>query len=334
VLFVDVVGSTSLASELGDASWRLILARFRHVVRSELKRWRGREQDTAGDGFYATFGEPAQAFSAAASILTAVQALGLDLRVGLHTGQCEEVDGKLTGIAVHIGAQVMALAGAAEVLATRTTRDLVVGSTPEFRDAGVHALKGVEGEWQLYRLVAALQPLPGPLEPEVAAERLAELVQGGHRRRRWPLVVGATALAAAAAAVIGLTALGVEDKRRRRAFCASTRAATASWQPCATHRSVAAAAPTCGRSTGRSGNAEAATRAPSPSARSAAERFAAHFGSRSTPPRSRSAQGRCGSRATHTPRADQQRAALLRGGRRRRTERPPHCSDPPPRRFR
>ena len=120
VLFIDIVGSTALATELGDAHWRMVLARFRQVVRRELKRCRGREQDTAGDSFYATFAEPAQALRAAATLSAAVQEIGLDVRAGLHTGECEEIDGKLTGIAVHIGARVMALAGAAEVLATRT----------------------------------------------------------------------------------------------------------------------------------------------------------------------------------------------------------------------
>jgi class 3 adenylate cyclase/streptogramin lyase len=208
VLFVDIVGSTALASELGDASWRLVLKRFRAVVRSELKRMRGREQDTAGDGFYATFAEPARALSAAASIVAAVQDLGLDLRVGVHTGECEEVDGKLTGVAVHIGARVMALAAAAEVLATRTTRDLVVGSNTAFEEAGTHALKGVEGEWLLYRLLSVSERLPAPLEPAVAAERLAGVLHGGHGRRRWPLVAGAAAIAAAALAIGGFAAFG------------------------------------------------------------------------------------------------------------------------------
>lgn len=208
VLFVDIVGSTKLASELGDDGWRQVLGRFRQVVRGELKRWRGREQDTAGDGFYATFGEPAQALRAAASIVAAVQELGLDIRVGLHTGECEQIDGKLTGIAVHIGARVMAVARAAEVLATRTTRDLVVGSDAVFEEAGTHELKGVEGTWLLYRLVSVAERLPGPLDPDVAAERLAEVVGGRGRRRRWPIVAVAAAIAAAIAAAFAFGAFG------------------------------------------------------------------------------------------------------------------------------
>jgi class 3 adenylate cyclase/DNA-binding beta-propeller fold protein YncE len=208
VLFVDIVGSTRLASDLGDDGWRQVLARFRRVVRAELKRWRGREQDTAGDGFYATFAEPAQALRAAASIVATVQELGLDIRVGLHTGECEQIDGKLTGIAVHIGARVMAVAKAAEVLATRTTRDLVVGSDAVFEEAGTHELKGVEGTWLLYRLVSVSERLPGPLDPEVAAERLAHVVGGHRHRRRWPMVAAAAVSAAAVAAGLALGAFG------------------------------------------------------------------------------------------------------------------------------
>ncbi len=200
VLFIDIVGSTALATELGDGHWRVVLARFRQVVRRELKRCRGREQDTAGDSFYATFAEPAQALRAAARLSAAVQEIGLDVRAGLHTGECEEIDGKLTGIAVHIGARVMALAGAAEVLATRTTRDLVVGSGAGFEEAGTHELKGVDGEWLLYRLLSIEERLPSPLEPEVAAQRLAEVFGAAGPRRRWPLVVAAAVVVAALAA--------------------------------------------------------------------------------------------------------------------------------------
>ena len=150
VLFLDIVGSTALATELGDARWRELLTRFRRTVRTELKRLGGREQDTAGDGFFATFGEPAQALRAAAEIAVAVQRLGIDVRTGIHTGECEEIDGKLGGIAVHVGARVMSLAGPAEVLVTSTVRDLVAGSGFGFEPLGEHVLKGVQGEWRLY----------------------------------------------------------------------------------------------------------------------------------------------------------------------------------------
>src|SRR5437879_10036666 len=110
MLLVDIVGSTALATQLGDARWRELLTRFRRVVRGELRRYGGREQDTTGDGFFATFSEPAQALRAAAATAAAVQELGLDVRAGVHTGESEEIDGRLGGIAVHVGARVMALA--------------------------------------------------------------------------------------------------------------------------------------------------------------------------------------------------------------------------------
>jgi hypothetical protein len=120
--FIDIVGSTALATELGDARWKELLTRFRRVVRAELKRFGGREQDTAGDGFFATFAEPAQGLRAAVSVAGAVQELGVDVRAGVHTGETEEMDGSLGGIAVHVAARVMSLAGPAEVLVTSTGR--------------------------------------------------------------------------------------------------------------------------------------------------------------------------------------------------------------------
>src|SRR5256885_5837860 len=122
VLFLDIVGSTALASELGDARWRELLTRFRRIVRDELKHHGGREQDTAGDGFFATFAEPARALSCAAAIVVAVQRLGIDVRAGVHTGECEGIDGKLGGIAVHIGSRVPTLPRAAGGLPARRPR--------------------------------------------------------------------------------------------------------------------------------------------------------------------------------------------------------------------
>jgi class 3 adenylate cyclase/streptogramin lyase len=207
VLFLDIVGSTKLAGELGDGAWRVVLSRFRQVVRQELKHYRGREQDTAGDGFFATFAEPAAALRCAAAIAAGVQELGLDVRSGVHFGECEEIDGKLGGIAVHLGARVMALSGPAEVLVTGTVRDLVAGSGAVFEDIGTHELKGVEGAWAVWRLRSLEEQLPPPLEPDVASARLASLVAEPRRRRRWPLVAGAVGLAAAAA-VLGVTLIG------------------------------------------------------------------------------------------------------------------------------
>jgi class 3 adenylate cyclase/streptogramin lyase len=201
VVFIDIVGSTTLATDLGDARWRELLTRFRRVVRAELKRSGGTEQDTSGDGFFTTFEQPAQALRAAASIVAAVQALGLDVRVGVHTGECEEIDGRLGGIAVHVGARVMALAGPAEVWLTATVADLVAGSGVSLEDRGSHELKGVEGARQLFALTAVETPLPRPLSPEEASVRLALVVPSGKARRVRIALVGSAAVVAIAVAV-------------------------------------------------------------------------------------------------------------------------------------
>jgi pimeloyl-ACP methyl ester carboxylesterase len=150
VLFTDIVDSTKRAAELGDRRWREALDRHHGMVRRELTAFRGREIDTAGDGFLASFDGPARAIRAATTITDKVKLMGLDIRAGLHTGECEVLGPKLTGIAVHIGARIAALAGSGEVLVSSTVRDLVAGSGLRFRDRGVHALKGIPGEWQLY----------------------------------------------------------------------------------------------------------------------------------------------------------------------------------------
>ena len=205
VLFLDVVGSTALATELGDARWRVVLTRFRATVRQELKRNGGREQDTSGDGFFATFAEPVQALRGAAAITAAVQQIGLDVRSGIHTGEVEEVDGTLGGIGVHIGARAMALAGPAEVMVTSTVKELVAGSGATFEDAGEHELKGVEGSWRLQRLKSIEIALPPPLAREVSAERLAGLAPRD-RRRRWLVATVAAVLLAAAVVAGGILA--------------------------------------------------------------------------------------------------------------------------------
>ena len=207
VLFLDIVGSTALASELGDARWRELLTRFRRIVRDELKHHGGREQDTAGDGFFATFAEPARALSCAVAIVVAVQQLGVDVRAGVHTGECEEMDGKVGGIAVHIGSRIMALAGPAEVLTTGTVRDLVAGSEASFEDRGVHELKGVEGRRQVFSLRAVETRLPEPLSPDEAAARLA-LIGASKRRRPIRLTLAGAALVVAAAVAVALLAFG------------------------------------------------------------------------------------------------------------------------------
>jgi class 3 adenylate cyclase len=150
VLFSDIVDSTLLAAELGDRRWRRLLEAHHAAVREELRRHRGEEIDTAGDGFLASFDGPARAIRCAVAMRRAVAGLDLRLRIGLHTGEAERLDGKLGGIAVHIGARVAAQAGPGEILVSGTVRDLVAGSGIGFEDRGVHQLKGVPGEWRLF----------------------------------------------------------------------------------------------------------------------------------------------------------------------------------------
>jgi len=150
VLFTDVVGSTQRAVELGDRRWRELLERYYAVVRAELARYRGREVKTVGDGFLATFDGPARAIRAAQAIVSAMKPVGLEIRAGLHTGECEVLGEDIGGIAVHTGARIGSLAGAGEVLVSSTVKDLVAGSGIEFTERGVHTLKGVPGEWNLY----------------------------------------------------------------------------------------------------------------------------------------------------------------------------------------
>jgi class 3 adenylate cyclase len=150
VMFTDIVGSTERAATLGDRAWRELLQDHHILVRRELARFRGEELDTAGDGFFAIFDGPARAISCARAIVGAVAELGLTIRCGVHTGECELQDGKVTGIAVNIGARVAAAAGPGEVLVSGTVKDLVAGSGIEFQEQGLHELKGVPGEWRLY----------------------------------------------------------------------------------------------------------------------------------------------------------------------------------------
>lgn len=149
VLFTDIVGSTRQLSELGDHGWRAQLDRHDAMVRVQLERFRGREIDTAGDGFFARFDGPARAVHCAHAIIVGARTLGIDVRAGVHVGECEIRGDGLAGIAVHVGARVSALAGAGEVLTTTTVRDLVAGSGIEFVDRGQHSLKGVPGEWAI-----------------------------------------------------------------------------------------------------------------------------------------------------------------------------------------
>ena len=150
VLFVDIVRSTDRAAQLGDRQWRGLLESFQGVVRNQLAKFRGREINTTGDGFFATFDGPARAIRCAFAIRRGVGALGLELRSGLHTGECELMGEDLGGIAVHIGARVSSVAAPNEVLVSSTVRDLVAGSGISFSDRGLHSLKGVPDEWRLF----------------------------------------------------------------------------------------------------------------------------------------------------------------------------------------
>jgi class 3 adenylate cyclase len=154
ILFTDIVGSTERAATLGDSAWRQLLERHHAVVRRELARFQGRELDTAGDGFFAAFDGPARAVLAASAIRDSLRPLELEIRAGLHTGECEVSDGKVAGIAVSIGARIASLATPGEILVSSTVKDLVAGSDLHFEPRGEHQLKGVPEPWHLFALAA------------------------------------------------------------------------------------------------------------------------------------------------------------------------------------
>lgn len=166
VLFTDIVGATGLAERLGDRDWKGLLERHHALVRQELERFRGREVDTAGDGFFATFDGPARGVRCALAIRDLVRTLGIEIRAGVHIGECEIMGPKVGGIAVHIAARVMALSQPGGVLVSRTVKDLVAGSGLDFECAGRHALRGVAEEWDLY---FAMSRAPGRPAPASAA---------------------------------------------------------------------------------------------------------------------------------------------------------------------
>ena len=150
VLFTDIVGSTEQAAAMGDRKWKDLLEAHHARVRGQLVRYRGREIDTAGDGFFASFDGPARAIRCATAITSSVRGLGIEVRAGLHTGECELIADKIGGMAVNIGARVAAMAGPGEVLVSHTVKDLVAGSGLRFEERGEHELKGVPGSWRLY----------------------------------------------------------------------------------------------------------------------------------------------------------------------------------------
>jgi YVTN family beta-propeller protein len=200
ILFTDIVGSTDLAAQVGDNSWRKLVAAHHDAIRRQLRKFGGKEIDTAGDGFFASFDQPAQAVKAADEMLNEEARLGLSLRAGVHTGEAELIGPKVGGIAVHIASRVMATAGGGEVLVSSTVHDLVAGSGLEFDDRGLHGLKGIPGEWHLYAL---MRPDAVPVAP-LDAQRLAAFADSRTRSRR--VVVAGLA---GSLIVVGLVALGV-----------------------------------------------------------------------------------------------------------------------------
>ena len=150
VLFTDIVGSTERTAVLGDAGWRHVVQQHHAAVRAHLARFRGREIDTAGDGFFAAFDGPARAIRCARAIVDDAASTGLEVRAGLHTGECETIDGKVGGLAVVIGSRIGSLAGPSQVLVSQTVKDLVAGSGLVFEERGQHELKGVPERWRLF----------------------------------------------------------------------------------------------------------------------------------------------------------------------------------------
>jgi class 3 adenylate cyclase/DNA-binding beta-propeller fold protein YncE len=206
VLFTDIVGSTEHASALEDRRWQELLARHHRIVRRNLKRYSGREIDTAGDGFFATFEQPANGVRCACAISAEVRELGIEIRAGLHTGEVEVARSGVRGVAVHLGSRLMSVASAGEVLVSSTTRDLISGSGITLADHGVHRLKGIEGEQHLFEVTAIDgQPLAPPLDAAEAERRRAAIEPLALTARRGPLI--AVAAVAVVLAAIGAFAI-------------------------------------------------------------------------------------------------------------------------------
>jgi class 3 adenylate cyclase/outer membrane protein assembly factor BamB len=213
VLFTDIVGSTAIAAEMGNTRWSELVSRHHRLIRRELRRFGGREQDTAGDGFFATFGRPVDALRCAVAATEAVRALGVEIRAGVSFGQLELVEGKAGGLIVNTAARVMSVAGAGEVLVPAAVKDLVPGTGISFDDHGAHSLKGIGGELRLFRVTEVDgRPPAEPLDPEDAADRREAILPTA--RRRAGLVAGL--LAAAVVAAVGIWALAGNDPTEPR----------------------------------------------------------------------------------------------------------------------
>jgi class 3 adenylate cyclase/streptogramin lyase len=204
VLFTDIVGSTAVAAEMGNARWSELVARHHRIVRRELDRFGGREMDTAGDGFFATFERPADAIRCAVAAAGAVRELGIEIRAGVSFGELESVGKKASGLVVNTAARVMSVAGPGEVLVTASVREIVTGGGISFAEHGTHQLKGLEGEFRLFRVSEVDGAVPTPaLDPEEAADRRREIFPTGSSRRRAVFVgVGAGVLALIAVGVL------------------------------------------------------------------------------------------------------------------------------------
>jgi class 3 adenylate cyclase/streptogramin lyase len=204
VLFTDMVNSTIAAEELGDRRWKSLTAKHHRIVRRELRRFGGREIDTAGDGFFATFREPAAAIACACAASEAVRELGIEIRAGVHFGECEQSGKKLSGITVVVGARIMGLGAAGDVLVSSTVAELARGAGFGVVDRGTHELKGVRGEWKVFA-VDSIEgaPRPQPLDATQAAERRAAIAPEDERKRIGkPALVGGAAVAALAVAAL------------------------------------------------------------------------------------------------------------------------------------
>jgi YVTN family beta-propeller protein len=204
VLFTDIVGSTERAARLGDRSWKDLIARHHAIVRRELRRFHGRENDTAGDGFFATFEQPVEAIECATAIIDGLRAIDLQIRAGIHTGEAEVMGHKVGGITVHVASRALHEAAPGEILVTNTVREVTAGADVTFSDRGVHEFKGVPGDWHVYAVEWH------PREPSSRVPGAAELDPGAASRRRvrWGVAIGGALLVTAVAVMATYTLLG------------------------------------------------------------------------------------------------------------------------------
>jgi basic membrane protein A len=207
LVFTDIVASSQVAEELGDRRWRELLARHHRIVRENLREYGGRELDTAGDGVFARFDSPASAINFAAATADALRDLGVEIRAGIHIGECEVFEGKLSGVNVHAAARTMGLAGAGEILVTGSVRDLVRGAGFEFADRGVHELRGIEGEWRLFEVTSIQDSHRTPPLPEGEAKARRGAIEPPALVQRRRVRLAAVGVAAAVLVAAGVFAL-------------------------------------------------------------------------------------------------------------------------------